>query len=369
MSSIEAARSLARLKRGDAAVCTQLDPAHVAHARSRLARVSKLFAEVDRDGSGLLDRAEVAELAGKLGMPLETEAELTEAMGRMDADGSGDVDLEEFKLWWDRQLDADAGDLQRLFNKVDEDADGLLGRSEFGALAGLVKQSLTEEQLDAVIAQIDTDGSGQVDYHEFKIWHEEMKLNGFGWQIAPEDFVPGSLINDLEKLSLSALMNKAKAVGVSRDAIMEVQNREDTNELMVGMILDSLTTESAKKLQRCIRGVHCRRRVLREALHVHSFSAPGWAVTHSLRLARLCNLSRGGRTGPEYEADIARLDTAWRNMEAAVGAKSVFGQPGPLTAPSGQAAEWCVDVHHGFPVPDPLSNLRTLRFVHGQYAT
>ena len=52
-----------------------------------------------QDGSGLLDEEEVAKLAEKMGYELDP-GELSEAMYQMDADGSGEVDFDEFAEWW-----------------------------------------------------------------------------------------------------------------------------------------------------------------------------------------------------------------------------------------------------------------------------
>lgn len=66
---------------------------------AELKQLRKLFAEIDEDGSGLLDRGEVYQLAEKLGATLST-AELDAAMAEMDEDGSGEVDFDEFALWF-----------------------------------------------------------------------------------------------------------------------------------------------------------------------------------------------------------------------------------------------------------------------------
>ena len=63
------------------------------------AEAEQLFAEVDEDGSGTLDAEEVQQLASRLGLKLDRVAAKA-AMDVMDADGGGDVDFEEFWMWW-----------------------------------------------------------------------------------------------------------------------------------------------------------------------------------------------------------------------------------------------------------------------------
>lgn len=57
-----------------------------------------VFLEIDTDGSGTLERDEVALLAQRLGHVL-TDKQLTRAMSEMDSDGDGSVDFDEFKNW------------------------------------------------------------------------------------------------------------------------------------------------------------------------------------------------------------------------------------------------------------------------------
>lgn len=62
------------------------------------AELRTVFLEIDADGSGVLDRDEVAVLARRLGHTL-THSQLDRAMSEMDEDGDGEVDFEEFKNW------------------------------------------------------------------------------------------------------------------------------------------------------------------------------------------------------------------------------------------------------------------------------
>lgn len=87
--------------------------AHACHHRARVeatrttnetpaqaeGRARAIFAELDADGGGTLDQREVAAMAERLGAPLR-KRELEEAMAAMDEDGSGEVDIDEFLLWF-----------------------------------------------------------------------------------------------------------------------------------------------------------------------------------------------------------------------------------------------------------------------------
>lgn len=61
--------------------------------------VFETFKAFDRDGSGSIDRAELARLLEALGQPIDDE-ELEIALDVIDANGSGRVSWSEFKAWW-----------------------------------------------------------------------------------------------------------------------------------------------------------------------------------------------------------------------------------------------------------------------------
>ena len=58
-----------------------------------------MFYEADADGSGFLDKDEMAELCKALGRKMG-EKDILGAMAAMDQDGNGEVNLEEFEYWW-----------------------------------------------------------------------------------------------------------------------------------------------------------------------------------------------------------------------------------------------------------------------------
>ena len=57
------------------------------------------FYKYDKDGSGAIDKAELAKMSADLGDPLDDE-QLELALKDLDLNGDGVVDLDEFKRWY-----------------------------------------------------------------------------------------------------------------------------------------------------------------------------------------------------------------------------------------------------------------------------
>jgi len=68
-----------------------------------LSMVQNMFEKTDVDGSGQLDKEEVSELCVNLGLNI-SEEQVTQVMAVMDADGSGEVDFDEFFAWYKAML-------------------------------------------------------------------------------------------------------------------------------------------------------------------------------------------------------------------------------------------------------------------------
>eukprot|EP01052_Picozoa_sp_SAG31_P031226 SAG31_NODE_3287_length_4459_cov_117.198394_1_plen_190_part_10 len=104
---------------------------------------------------------------------------------QVDNDGSGSISFKEFEPWF---LQQDFQYQQRVSNKkpsmkegdsklrrawlgADVDGSGSLDKNELRKV--LVEMDVGEErlqELDNIFAQIDTDGSGAIEYKEFKTW-------------------------------------------------------------------------------------------------------------------------------------------------------------------------------------------------------
>ena len=59
----------------------------------------RLFDGIDVDGNGSLDSEEMKQLFKDLGLEL-TQDQVATVMSRIDADGSGEIDFDEFFAWY-----------------------------------------------------------------------------------------------------------------------------------------------------------------------------------------------------------------------------------------------------------------------------
>merc|ERR1711988_1887955 len=87
----------------------------------------------------------------------------------IDQDGTGYVEYEEFETLVRRKIqeDEDERELKEIFRVLDKEKRGEVNTSELRWILKSLGDDLTEEDIDDMIADVDTDGSGWVDYDEF----------------------------------------------------------------------------------------------------------------------------------------------------------------------------------------------------------
>lgn len=143
---------------------------------SELRRVFHMF---DRNGDGKITKKELSDSLQNLGMFIPDE-ELVQMIDKIDVNGDGYVDMEEFGALYKTIMDEkdEEEDMREAFNVFDQNRDGYITVDELrSVLASLgLKQGRTVEDCKLMIKKADVDGDGKVNYLEFK---QMMKGGGF----------------------------------------------------------------------------------------------------------------------------------------------------------------------------------------------
>eukprot|EP01043_Picozoa_sp_COSAG02_P017924 COSAG02_NODE_824_length_16741_cov_16.319733_3_plen_1657_part_00 len=131
-----------------------------------------MFNSIDIDGSGSLDRHEVAQLSINLGRELRKH-ELDAAMAEMDPSGDGSVEFGGFKIWFKSLLDGDSI-VRDVFTAADKDESGMIDREELRLIMKELGNPLSPVELDKAMADMDIDGTGEIDFVEFSGWWSKL---------------------------------------------------------------------------------------------------------------------------------------------------------------------------------------------------
>merc|ERR1711904_14583 len=179
----------------------------------------KFFDQFDIDGDGFLGKAEFRQLVAAISgveNPEDIEEEtLNTKWVEADKDGSECVDFWEFATWYSahgfledlllspeqrhirevaRKYDVEfveVENVKRMFDKFDEDGGGLLEFGEFKILLYRLMKipahlEMPSSRVKQFWAEIDLDGSGNVDFEEFLQWYmRSFDLAGGGQLVSP----------------------------------------------------------------------------------------------------------------------------------------------------------------------------------------
>jgi len=137
----------------------------------------ELFAKYDADGSGGIDFDEFKIMLPELGVTL-SEAKAFKYFRQCDTDGGGEIDLAEFKVAL-FIIDPNGGNNvgfkpnsllgpRDAFDLFDEDRSGSLDEDEFSLALEYMKMPVSDGKLEMLFAKYDADGSGSVEYKEFR---------------------------------------------------------------------------------------------------------------------------------------------------------------------------------------------------------
>ncbi|XP_047333298.1 calmodulin-like protein 3 [Impatiens glandulifera] len=161
----------------------------------------RVFLMFDRNGDGRITKKELSDSLQNMGMSI-SETDLSKMIEKIDVNGDGCVDIDEFGALYESILDRereakgravekeggegegedgeeeDGEDMREAFNSFDQNGDGFITVDELrSVLSSLgLKQGRTEEDCRIIISRVDADGDGRVNFTEFK---QMMKGGGF----------------------------------------------------------------------------------------------------------------------------------------------------------------------------------------------
>lgn len=126
------------------------------------------FNAFDPEKNGYINTAMVGTILSMLGHQLD-DATLAEIIAEVDEDGSGQIEFEEFTTLAARFLveeDAEAmmAELKEAFRLYDKEGNGYITTGVLREILRELDDKLTNDDLDMMIEEIDSDGSGTVDF-------------------------------------------------------------------------------------------------------------------------------------------------------------------------------------------------------------
>ncbi|XP_046665831.1 troponin C, isoallergen Bla g 6.0101-like [Homalodisca vitripennis] len=125
-------------------------------------------------GKGYIEAPMVGTILSMLGHDV-SEKQLKTIIDEVDADGSGQLEFEEFVtlaaqfLGEEETVDPAAmqEELKEAFRLYDKEGNGYITTSVLKEILKELDDKMTPEDLDSIIEEIDSDGSGTVDFDEF----------------------------------------------------------------------------------------------------------------------------------------------------------------------------------------------------------
>lgn len=127
------------------------------------------FELFDLNKNGKITHKELKKIMQGLGQN-PTEVEIDELVKEIDADGDGQIDFDEFLAMLTRKANTNQmeDDLQKAFKVFDKANRGKIGINELREIMLGLGEDLTDEQLNIMIKEIDSDNDGYVTFEDFK---------------------------------------------------------------------------------------------------------------------------------------------------------------------------------------------------------
>lgn len=139
-------------------------------SREELRQAFSLF---DTDGDGAITTTEVAVVLKMLGYTSVTDTELNEMIAELDSNGNGTISFDEFAMLMSRRSSTHLNGHGSLIDPIDDALsvfdtnDTKLTKMEVGEfkhICQLLKENLTEEEMETILKEIQPDAEGLINY-------------------------------------------------------------------------------------------------------------------------------------------------------------------------------------------------------------
>ena len=129
------------------------------------------FNAADTDGNGSLSHDELRDLLRSLGLQMVDDENLNKWINDIDGNNDGEIDMNEFQLIFEKIKLSNNCTFDKLlretFDMYDADGSGDIDQSELKTLMAQLGFDLSDEELSNMVAEVDVDGNGEIDYDEF----------------------------------------------------------------------------------------------------------------------------------------------------------------------------------------------------------
>lgn len=123
----------------------------------------------DKKGDGTVTTKTLGDVFKTLALKVDGE-KLKEWSDEIDEEATGLISWEQFKSMFEMKLkeDNDERELKEAFRVLDKGNKGVIDVKDLRWLLQSLGDDLTPEEIEDMITETDTDGSGTVDYEEFR---------------------------------------------------------------------------------------------------------------------------------------------------------------------------------------------------------
>jgi calmodulin len=137
-------------------------------SEEQIAKFQETFDLFDKDGNGVLSLKELKTLIENLG-EVVINYDLYNVFNEIDKDGDGNLNFDEFLTFMSliNTITVSDNDLMEAFQIFDKDGNGFISAAELRHVLVSKDDKITDIEIDQMIATVDIDGDGQINYEEF----------------------------------------------------------------------------------------------------------------------------------------------------------------------------------------------------------